>query len=80
MVLWSLNGPEGHLWSVSDVAKHFGWSRSTLYRLIDAGLFPRGRNVGGRMTWTGEDIAAYLLLAGRWEPKDAPKIVGEKEA
>ncbi len=77
-MLWSLNGPEKELYSVAEVAKHFGWSRGTLYKLIEAGQFPAGRNVGGRQTWTGEDLAAYLLLAGRWQPANAPKIVREK--
>lgn len=69
MALWSINGPELGLWHVEDVTRHFGWSKSKLYRLIKAGWFPRGRNVGGRQTWTGEDIACYLVLAGRWHPE-----------
>lgn len=80
MAQWTLNGPERELWTVRDVCQHFGWGKTKFYALIKAGLFPAGRDMGGRQTWTGEDVAAYLLLAGRWRPegvKDVKEGEGE---
>ena len=84
MALWSINGPDRELWTVDDVRRHFGWSRAKLYRLIRRGWFPAGKDVGGRPCWTGEEIAAYLLLAGRWRPEGSegepePESEGDEE-
>lgn len=79
MATWKLNGPDRDLWAVADVCKHFGWSRGRLYKLIRAGLFPRGRDMGGRQQWTGEDVAAYILLAGRWGPEGGGKVSEEPD-
>ncbi len=78
MALYTLNGPDRELWQIADVTRHFSWSRSKLYALIKAGHFPAGREMGGKQCWTGEDLAAYLLLAGRWRPA-GPKEITDVE-
>lgn len=80
MTAWTLHGPDRELWTARQVWEHFGWSKTKFYRLIEGGEFPAGRDVGGRWRWTGEDIAAYILLAGRWKPgQKVEKTAREEE-
>ena len=41
---------------VCDVCQHFGFSRRTLYYLIEHGRFPRGKKVGRVRYWTAATI------------------------
>lgn len=70
---WDLDGPDVEKLDVADVCKYLGnIKRQTLSRMIREGKFPRGRRIGGRLVWTGRDIAAYELLADRWFPEPQP--------
>lgn len=63
---WMLPGPAEAMLDTRAVAKFLGVNVRTLRRMIDDGEFPAGMHVGGRLTWSGSDIAAYLHLRGRF--------------
>ena len=67
---WSLPGPDSLLMDIYEVATFFRVKDDAVRRWIAAGQFPRGQISGGRLTWTGADIAAYLQLRGRMSAKD----------
>ena len=43
----------------------------TVRRWIALGLFPSGLLIGGKPTWTGADIAAFMHLRGRMSVEGA---------
>ena len=55
----------------------FSITRSTYYRQVREGLFPRPRRIAGRWAYTQAELDAYVLLAGRWHP--GPFEAGTKE-
>ena len=63
---WTLIGPAALLLDVHDVGKAIGVCPKTIKRMIDDGEFPQGKSVGGKTTWTGADLAAWLHLRGRF--------------
>jgi prophage regulatory protein len=45
----------------SDVEQLTGLSRSTIYRFIQAGTFPRPISIGGRsVRWRSSDVTAWM--------------------
>ena len=49
------------LWSVKIVKIKTGLSRTTLYKYIKLGLFPRQRHLGpGRVAWRASDIRDWI--------------------
>lgn len=56
----------------------FSITRSTYYRQVREGLFPRPRRIAGRWAYTREELAAYVLLAGRWHPGPFDPASAEK--
>lgn len=67
---WPLPGPPKLRYTASDVARWLEMDEKTLQRMIDDGHFPRGVKDSPRaeQTWTGGELAAWLLLRGRWFP------------
>lgn len=44
-----------------DVEQAFGFSRSTIYRLMDQGLFPKPIRIGPRsVAWEGQALQNYV--------------------
>lgn len=76
---WSLPGPAALLLSISDVAKVVGVNVKTIVRMIESGEFPEGKLVGKRLTWTGQDLAAYLHLRGRYVNKNGQEKHGQSK-
>ena len=53
--------PGDELWSVKIVKLKTGLSRTTLYRYINLGLFPRQRHLGpGRIAWRASDVRDWI--------------------
>ena len=52
--------PDAARYRQSTVLMLLGISRSTLWRRINAGQFPRGNLEAGVLTWTAGQIRAYL--------------------
>ena len=49
------------LWSVKIVKVKTGLSRTTLYKYIKLGLFPRQRQLGpGRVAWRASDVRDWI--------------------
>lgn len=49
------------LWSVKIVKLKTGLSRTTLYKYIKLGLFPRQRHLGpGRVAWRASDVREWI--------------------
>lgn len=63
---WSLSGPDSLIMDINEVALFFRTHEDTIRRWIAAGTFPNGQVHGGKLTWSGADIAAYLHLRGRY--------------
>lgn len=53
----------GGLLDVSDVCAALKISRPTLYRLLKAGRFPTGVQVGTRLRWSRAAIESYVAGA-----------------
>lgn len=50
----------GRAWTIEDVSKYFRMSKTTIYRRVNAGTFPRpdfGGGRGSKMVWMPETIA-----------------------
>ncbi len=46
---------------LADVTQRTGLQRSTIYRMIASGTFPRPRQVGARaVAWLASEIAAWI--------------------
>lgn len=73
---WSLPGPKPLFMDIGEVAIFFRTHEDTIRRWIAAGTFPNGQMHGGKLTWSGADIAAYLHLRGRYSV--ASKKPGEE--
>lgn len=43
----------------------------TIRDWIKKGIFPAGQMIGGKPTWTGADIAAFMHLRGRMSGEGA---------
>ena len=56
------------LLSLADVQTRLGCDRSTLYKLIREGRFPRPRRIGRQWKYMEKDWEAYVLLAEHWFP------------
>ena len=56
-------------YTISDVAKVFNRSSSTIRRWIRNGSFPRGKAVPGGMIWT-EDVLDRWLRVGQVSEKE----------
>lgn len=67
--LWHLMGPEEDRLDFDAVARLFGYEPDTFSRLVDQGFFPAPRGLGHAVYYTGDDVAAMTLLAGRWGPR-----------
>ena len=54
--------PSGdELWSVKIVKLKTGLSRTTLYKYVKLGLFPRQRHLGpGRIAWRASDVQGWI--------------------
>lgn len=49
------------LYRLQEVIKIIGLSRSSLYQMMDKGLFPRSINIGSRaIAWTEESIEEWI--------------------
>ncbi len=49
------------LWSVKIVKMKTGLSRTTLYKYVKLGLFPRQRQLGpGRVAWRASDVRDWI--------------------
>ena len=49
------------LWSVKIVKIKTGLSRTTLYKYVKLGLFPRQRQLGpGRVAWRASDVRGWI--------------------
>lgn len=71
---WTLPGPKFLVGDTKDVAKFFGVSVDTIRDWIRLGKFPAGQMSGGEMTWTGAEVAAHILLRGRYSTtEEKPK-------
>jgi len=58
----SLAAPDcDEFWSVKIVKTKTGLSRTTLYKYINLGLFPRQRQLGpGRVAWRASDVRDWI--------------------
>jgi excisionase family DNA binding protein len=72
MATYPITGPDAQILNAGAVCTYLGCELRTLRRWIEAGRFPRPRRVGRTRFWTGQDIAAYLSLEGRY-------VVGPQE-
>lgn len=78
--LWTFEGPDALILDADDVCKFFGiGSKKTLARMVADHEFPRPAKHGGKMIWTGKDIAAHLHLMNRYigdagEPEIADEV------
>ncbi len=57
---------------ITAVAERTSYSRSSIYRLCDKGLFPRPVKIGPRRAgWVESEVEAYLAerIAGRCVPR-----------
>lgn len=63
---WKTPGPNYLQMDLADVAKFFRVSQDTIRRWIEKGQFPCGLNHGGKLTWTGQEVGAAILLRGRY--------------
>lgn len=65
--LWSLEGPDALILDVDEVCKFFGiGSKKSLLRMVANHEFPCPVQHGGKLIWTGRDVAAHLVLMGRY--------------
>ncbi len=63
---------------VTQVLKRVSFSRSTLYRKIKDGTFPKPFNLTARaIAWDSRDIDAYLDARGEWVAEN-PESGNEK--
>lgn len=46
--------------AADSVEKRVGFERSTLYRMISAGTFPRPVIIGGRSLWVEEELDEWI--------------------
>jgi predicted DNA-binding transcriptional regulator AlpA len=67
---WTLPGPSSLQLDLADLAKFFSVSQDTIWRWIEKGQFPCGLIHGGKPTWTGAEIAAAILLRGRYSSNE----------
>lgn len=72
---WTLPGPDDLTLTREQLCSLLKLSASTLDRMIADGRFPRGikPSPGTEPIWTGCDLAAWLHLAARMEPRDEKK-------
>ena len=70
------DGVDGALvWRRRQVEQKIGLSTSTLYSLIRAGRFPRGRRVPGApgvVVWFADEVRAWLDALPEADPHDRP--------
>lgn len=64
---------------LKEVIETTGLSRSTIYKYIEDGLFPRSVSLGGRaVAWVDEEVKDWIVA--RIEERDAGKEVFTVEA
>lgn len=76
---WSMPGPKGLLLDIHQVAKAIGIGEKTILRMVAGGEFPEGKLTGGKFTWSGSDIAAWMHLRGRFVVARVENL-GQKKA
>jgi len=57
------SGPlvDDELWSVRTIIARTGLARSTLYKYVSQGLFPRQRRLGpGRVGWLASEVRSWI--------------------
>ncbi len=67
---------------IADVCKQVGLGRSTVYRRIKAGTFPRPLDLDAIVAWRSSDIAAWIdrLKATSDAPPTAPTPAASRRA
>ncbi len=57
-------------WSVRQIAARTGLARSTIYRYVRDGVFPRQRQLGpGRVAWLASDVQHWMATRPRGNPQ-----------
>lgn len=65
---WTHGQQKPDLFTIEAVMEMFGWAKGTYYSLVREGKVPRPKWYGNAWKYTQEEIDAYILLVGRWEP------------